>query len=88
VPWSRGVDIAAFHPRPHAETEEARQIWARCGRVAIEKNIRVPRSDLPGTKWVVGGGPKLKGIEAPPYADVHFFGSGRHRGTVATVRAD
>jgi glycosyltransferase involved in cell wall biosynthesis len=60
VPWSRGVDIAAFKPREHDEARDPRPIWLYTGRVAVEKNISAFLDlDLPGTKWVVGGGPQL-----------------------------
>ena len=75
VPWSRGVDITAFRPRPRSETADARPIWLYAGRVAIEKNIKAFLDlDLPGTKWVVGGGPQLKELERR-YKDAQFFGS-------------
>ncbi|CAN5881372.1 glycosyltransferase family 1 protein [soil metagenome] len=75
VPWSRGVDIAAFHPRPRADLGDARPIWLNVGRVAIEKNLKAFLDlDLPGTKWVVGGGPQLKELQQL-YKDVQFFGS-------------
>lgn len=59
--WSRGVDLSQFeisdtdflneHPRP---------IWLYVGRVAVEKNIDAFLDlDLPGTKLVVGEGPRL-----------------------------
>lgn len=54
VRWSRGVDIAAFHPRPRAAAE-SRPIWLYAGRVAIEKNIKaLLELDLSGIQ--VGGG--------------------------------
>jgi glycosyltransferase involved in cell wall biosynthesis len=75
VPWSRGVDIAAFRPRHRSEAIEGRPIWLYAGRVAIEKNIKAFLDlDLPGTKWVVGGGPQLKELKRR-YKDVEFFGS-------------
>lgn len=75
VPWSRGVDITAFRPQPRVETGEKRPVWLYAGRVAIEKNIKAFLDlDLPGTKWVVGGGPQLKSLERR-YPGVHFFGS-------------
>ena len=75
VPWSRGVDITAFRPQPRVETGEPRPVWLYAGRVAIEKNIKAFLDlDLPGTKWVVGGGPQLKALERR-YPGVHFFGS-------------
>ncbi len=75
VPWSRGVDITAFHPRQRTQTGDGRPIWLYAGRVAIEKNIKAFLDlDLPGTKWVVGGGPQLKELRQR-YKDVRFFGS-------------
>jgi 1,2-diacylglycerol 3-alpha-glucosyltransferase/glucuronosyltransferase len=74
VPWSRGVDIAAFHPRAHTDTSDARPIWLYAGRLAIEKNIKAFLDlDLPGTKWVVGGGPQLNELKRS-YPSVRFFG--------------
>lgn len=74
VPWSRGVDIRAFKPRPRTETGDPRPIWLYAGRVAIEKNIKAfLDTDLPGSKWVVGGGPQLKELRRR-YKDVRFFG--------------
>ncbi|MBI3197545.1 MAG: glycosyltransferase family 1 protein, partial [Rhodospirillales bacterium] len=75
VPWSRGVDIAAFRPRPRDTHEGERPIWLYAGRVAIEKNIKAFLDlDLPGTKWVVGGGPQLAELKRR-YKDIEFFGS-------------
>jgi len=52
VPWSRGVDIGAFRPRPRTDSGDARPIWLCVGRVAIEKNLKAFLDlDLPGTKW-------------------------------------
>jgi glycosyltransferase involved in cell wall biosynthesis len=79
VPWSRGVDITAFRPQPRSAVADprggVRPIWLYAGRVAIEKNIKAFLDlDLPGTKWVVGGGPQLKELERR-YKNVRFFGS-------------
>ena len=75
VPWSRGVDIAAFHRRPRDETKDPRPIWLYAGRLAIEKNIKAFLDlELPGTKWVVGGGPQMKELQRR-YKNAHFFGS-------------
>jgi glycosyltransferase involved in cell wall biosynthesis len=74
VPWSRGVDIAAFRPRPRGDVGDPRPIWLYTGRVAVEKNIKAFLDlDLSGTKWVVGGGPQLKELRRD-YKDVRFFG--------------
>jgi len=66
--WSRGVDTTLFHPRPDlvaAKTTGAkRPIWLYVGRVAIEKNIDAFLNlDLPGTKVVVGDGPRLETLK-------------------------
>jgi glycosyltransferase involved in cell wall biosynthesis len=75
VPWSRGVDIAAFRPQPREELKDARPIWLYAGRLAVEKNIKAFLDlDLPGTKWVVGGGPQHRELQRR-YKDVRFFGS-------------
>ena len=75
VPWSRGVDIAAFRPQPRHEMKDGRPIWLYAGRLAIEKNIKAFLDlDLPGTKWVVGGGPQFKELRRR-YPDARFFGS-------------
>jgi glycosyltransferase involved in cell wall biosynthesis len=75
VPWSRGVDISAFRPQPREDTGDPRPIWLYAGRVAVEKNIEAFLGlDLPGSKWVVGGGPQLKSLQRR-YANARFFGS-------------
>lgn len=75
APWSRGVDIAAFHPREREEHKgDARPIWLYAGRVAIEKNIKAFLDlELPGTQWVVGGGPQFKELRKK-YPKARFFG--------------
>jgi glycosyltransferase involved in cell wall biosynthesis len=74
VPWSRGVDIAAFCPRSREELSDARPIWLYAGRVAVEKNIKAfLELDLPGTKWVVGSGPQLSELQRR-FGKVRFFG--------------
>lgn len=80
VPWSRGVDITAFKPRLTDDHEGERPIWLYAGRVAIEKNIKAFLDlDLPGTKWVVGGGPQLAELKrrygSSPGGSTEFFGS-------------
>jgi glycosyltransferase involved in cell wall biosynthesis len=75
VPWSRGVDIAAFTPQPREELPDGRPIWLYAGRLAVEKNIKAFLDlDLPGTKWVVGNGPQRRELERR-YRDARFFGS-------------
>jgi glycosyltransferase involved in cell wall biosynthesis len=75
MPWSRGVDIAAFRPQQREDLKDARPIWLYAGRLAVEKNIKAFLDlDLPGTKWVVGGGPQRRDLQRR-YKDVRFFGS-------------
>lgn len=75
IPWSRGVDITAFKPQRREDTGDPRPIWLYAGRVAVEKNIEAFLGlDLPGTKWVVGGGPQLKSLQRR-YPNARFFGS-------------
>ncbi|MEQ9517938.1 MAG: glycosyltransferase family 1 protein [Parvibaculum sp.] len=73
--WSRGVDCQLFHPRPpetpnerpNQETDAAsppRPHWLYVGRVAVEKNIDAfLELDLPGTKIIVGDGPRLEHLK-------------------------
>ena len=69
-----------------ARPGDPRPIWLYAGRVAIEKNIKAFLDlDLPGTKWVVGGGPQLKELKRR-YKDVQLLRLGRHRGAVAALR--
>ena len=76
--WCRGRAASTSRPSGRARAARPRQgrpIWLYAGRVAIEKNIKAFLDlDLPGTKWVVGGGPQLKELKRR-YKDVQFFGS-------------
>lgn len=57
--WSRGVDLALFHPGAERFADLPRPVFAYVGRVAVEKNLPAfLRLDLPGTKVVVGDGPE------------------------------
>ncbi|NWG52119.1 MAG: glycosyltransferase family 1 protein [Hydrogenophilaceae bacterium] len=62
--WSRGVETDLFHPAKR-DIENGvykglkRPVWLNVGRVAVEKNIDAfLKTDLPGTKVVVGDGPQ------------------------------
>lgn len=78
-PWSRGIEIDKFGIRSEAQDLDPRPIWLYAGRVAVEKNIEAFLAlDLPGTKWVVGGGPQLAPLRRR-YPAVRFFGSVEHR---------
>lgn len=80
APWSRGVDTDLFHPSrrlpdggPYAGM--TRPVWLNVGRVAVEKNIEAfLKTDLPGTKVIVGEGPQLEQLKAE-HPGAHFVGS-------------
>lgn len=75
-PWTRGVDLSLFHPRPGepAPYDLPRPVFLYVGRVAVEKNIEAFLAlDLPGAKLVVGGGPQLEGLKRR-FPDAHFVG--------------
>jgi glycosyltransferase involved in cell wall biosynthesis len=78
VIWSRGVDTELYHPRPDLADAHprglARPVWLNVGRVAVEKNIDAfLELDLPGTKMVVGDGPRLEHLKKK-FPDTHFAG--------------
>ncbi len=73
MPWTRGVDIDLFHPRPVRHFGPG-PVFLYVGRVATEKSIEAFLDlDLPGRKVVVGGGPQLEELIAR-YPDVLFTG--------------
>ena len=75
--WSRGVDLADFHPDmepPALFWELERPIQLYVGRVSVEKNIEAfLRSTHPGSKVVVGDGPALARLKLQ-FPTVHFLG--------------
>lgn len=72
--WSRGVDTDIFHPRPKDFLKDQRPIFTFVGRVAVEKNIETYlQMNLPGTKYVIGGGPDLPRLKQK-YPAVRFIG--------------
>ncbi len=92
IPWSRGVDLARFHPgaalqgEPGAWEALPRPIFLYAGRVAVEKNIAAFLSlDLPGSKVVVGDGPQRAALMRR-FPDVHFAGW-RENGALARAYA-
>ena len=75
-PWTRGVDLELFHPRPGqgAPYDLPRPVFLYVGRVAVEKNIEAFLAlDLPGAKLVVGGGPQLEQLRRR-FPAAHFAG--------------
>lgn len=72
--WTRGVDTELFHPRRRGELPGSRPVLMYMGRVAVEKNIGAFLDmDVPGEKWVVGGGPAAASLQAG-YPHAHFVG--------------
>ncbi|MFN0302764.1 MAG: glycosyltransferase family 4 protein [Burkholderiales bacterium] len=73
--WSRGVDLSAFKPAgPVRKLHKRGPIFLYVGRVAVEKNVEAfLQLDLPGSKWVVGGGPQLAELQGR-YPNVSFAG--------------
>ena len=75
--WSRGVDLACFHPRAPVPPELAdlpRPILLYVGRVAVEKNLEAFLGGrYPGSRVVVGDGPALPGLRAR-FPEAHFLG--------------
>ncbi|MCI0433869.1 MAG: glycosyltransferase family 1 protein, partial [Gemmatimonadetes bacterium] len=72
--WTRGVDVDLFRPRTRDFLRDRRPITMYVGRVAVEKNLEAYLSlKLPGTKYVVGGGPALEALRTR-HPDVIFTG--------------
>jgi len=64
-----------------------RPIFLYAGRVAVEKNLDAFLSlDLPGEKWVVGGGPALEAMKKR-YPDVRYVGPVPHAELAGYYRA-
>ena len=74
VVWGRGVDTEIFRPDRRTRLPGPGPHLMYMGRVSVEKNIEAfLRLDLPGTRWVVGGGPSLETLRAA-WPDVNFVG--------------
>jgi glycosyltransferase involved in cell wall biosynthesis len=74
VTWSRGVDLDVFKARHSERLKSNPPIFLYVGRVAVEKNIEAFLAlDLPGSKWIAGVGPALKGIQTR-YPRVNYLG--------------
>ncbi len=72
--WSRGVDLQRFRPQPREAWGVPGPVFLYVGRIAVEKNIAAFLDlDLPGSKVVVGGGPRLAALKAA-YPQVTFTG--------------
>ena len=80
VIWPRGVNLDRFSPEGDRVERSAGEgpVFMYIGRVAVEKNIRAFLDlDLPGQKWVVGGGPDLERLRRQ-YPGVYFTGPQAH----------
>jgi glycosyltransferase involved in cell wall biosynthesis len=72
--WSRGVNADLFRPGDKSFLDGPRPIFLYAGRVAVEKNIEAFLGlELPGTKYVVGGGPDLEMLRLK-YPEARFAG--------------
>ena len=57
-----------------ARAHDSKPVFLYAGRVAVEKNLDAFLGlDLPGEKWVVGGGPALETMKKR-YPDARYFG--------------
>lgn len=79
VHWSRGVDHKVFRPDPASARRPADPpVFLYAGRVSVEKNIEAfLKLDLPGEKWVAGGGPALAALRKR-HPDANFLGMKTH----------
>lgn len=80
-PGSGRVDTAPTSLRPVASGTAPKSdgpVFLYAGRVALEKNLDAFLSlDLPGSKWVIGGGPALTALKKR-YPHAHFLGPMSH----------
>ncbi len=84
APWSRGVDTTLFRPREREAASKA-PVFLYMGRVAVEKNLPAFLDlDLPGEKWVIGGGPALSELQGS-YPQVRFTGPKRGEDLAKTL---
>ena len=73
--WSRGTDLALFHPDGERELRrDDLPVFLYVGRLAVEKQVDAfLRLDLPGHKWVVGDGPERAKLQAA-HPEARWFG--------------
>jgi glycosyltransferase involved in cell wall biosynthesis len=78
VIWPRGVDLRVFNQEGPRADRGGGPVFIYIGRVCAEKNIGAfLELDLPGEKWVVGGGPDLDRFKRL-YPRAHFTGPRPH----------
>jgi glycosyltransferase involved in cell wall biosynthesis len=73
--WSRGVDPTLYDPARRGDFEGLRRpVFLTVGRIAVEKNSAAFLDlDLPGSKAVIGDGPKLDELRRR-HPKAHFLG--------------
>ncbi|TFL11380.1 glycosyltransferase family 1 protein [Pusillimonas caeni] len=77
-PEARGSERRKSEPRDATVRHSKRPVFLYAGRVAVEKNLDAFLSlDLPGEKWVIGGGPALESMKKR-YPDARYFGPMPH----------
>jgi glycosyltransferase involved in cell wall biosynthesis len=73
--WTKGVDTTTFNPGKREKLPYPGPVFLSVGRLAVEKNVEAFLSTpLPGTKLVVGDGPRLAAMKAA-YPEVVFLGA-------------
>jgi glycosyltransferase involved in cell wall biosynthesis len=73
--WPRGVDLQRFSIEGPSEFRSERPVFMY---VAVEKNLEAFLAlDLPGDKWVVGGGPALVKLKRA-FPEANFAGPQAH----------
>jgi glycosyltransferase involved in cell wall biosynthesis len=73
--WTRGVDTDLFRPERAIDLGLPRPIFAKVGRVAVEKNLAAFLAlDLPGSKVVIGTGPEEAELRRR-FPDAVFLGA-------------
>jgi len=69
--WNRGIDLSLFRPRKRTLPREHWPISLYVGRLSAEKNVEAfLELDIPGTKYVVGDGPRRAVLERKYAGDV------------------
>jgi glycosyltransferase involved in cell wall biosynthesis len=72
--WPRGVDTALFRTDHPCALDLPRPIFLSVSRLSVEKNLEAFLSlDLPGSKVVVGDGPRAEALRAR-FPAAHFLG--------------
>ena len=84
APWSRGVDITAFHPRPRTQTGDGRPIWLYAAGSRSKEHQGLPRPRPAGHQ--VGGGRRPAAQGAASAATRMHASSARSTPTSSSLR--